>query len=246
MSMRRLIPILVLTLAALLASPRPSFAEPLTPVDHDLQLVDTHFGLHLGGNITNGAFGAVSLGFGIYNFGLMGAGQATSQTFFLALYMTSLGAAGLISAATTTDSNVKMWKALKGGFAGASPAERRLLRQTAAARLRQVAVNRAIGLAADGTFLGIGVALALASPSPLGALMIVNGAFILGVDIFKLAVDDQTAAAWERNDDKADEGYFSARRRRPRVLGWAASPLVHPDGQGGAAAGFAFGLRGVF
>lgn len=214
-------------------------------VDQDLQLLDIHLGLHIGGNVTNAAFGTISLVAGIYNFGLVGSGLGNTQHFVNGLYMVSLGAAGLISAASTADSNVRLWKSLRASFDGASEAERRLLRASAAARLRAVAVNRAIGLAADGTFMGIGIALAFASPTSLASLLVLNGAFLLGIDIFKLAVDDQTARSWEERDRDADGGYFS-QRVRPRVLHVGTSPVMLPDGKGGFTTGAAFSIAGVF
>jgi len=240
---RRLLPLVALV--ACLALPRPAEAQPAERIDEDLQLLDIHLGLHLGGNVTNAAFGTVSLVAGIYNFGLVGSGLGNTQHFVNGLYMVSLGAAGLISAASTADSNVRLWRSLRASFDGASEPERRLLRAAAAARLRAVAVNRAIGLAADGTFLGIGIALAFASPTGLAAMLVLNGAFLLGVDIFKLAVDDQTARRWEERDRDADDGYFT-RRFRPRVLRWGAAPVTLPDGQGGWATGAAFSVAGVF
>ena len=246
MTTRRSLALLLLVFTTALVAPRPSVAEPLERIDHDLQLNDIHFGLHLGGNITNATFGTVSLVAGIYNFGLVGSGLGGTQSFLHGLYMVSLGAASMISSASTIDSNVRMWKSLRTSFSAASEPERRLLRAAAAARLRAVAVNRAIGLAADGTFLGIGIALAVASPTGLGSLLVVNGAFVLGIDIFKLAVDDQTALQWEERDRDADDGYFTHRRVRPRLLSWGAAPLTLPDGNGGWTPGAAFSLAGVF
>ena len=243
---RRPLALVLLLSAAVLVVPGSSSAEPLERVDYDLQLADIHFGLHLGGNITNAVFGTVSLVGGIYNFGLVGSGRGNQQHFISGLYMVSLGAASMISAASTIDSNVRIWESLRTSFEAASEPERRLLRAAAAARLRAVAVNRAIGLAADGTFLGIGVALAVASPGGLGPMLVVNGAFVLGVDIFKLAVDDQTALQWEERDRDADDGYFTHRRVRPRLVSWGAAPMTLPDGQGGWSSGAAFSLAGVF
>ncbi len=203
----------------------------LEETDDDLVLADTHFGLHLGGNLATAGFGTGALIAGIHNFALLGAGTpAPTQTFFLGLTLTSLGAASIISAATGADATVREWKTLRGNLGGASGPERRILREMEADRLRRLVVNRAIGLAADGTFLGIGIALTAANANGLGIPLVLNGAFILGLDIFKLAVDDQVARDWDERALDADSGYFTSTRRPGlRVTSRGATPIVAAD-----------------
>ncbi len=237
----------LLVAVALIATATPTFAADgaLAEEDDDITLADTHFGLHLGGNLATAGFGTGALVAGIHNFALLGSGSpAPTQVFFLGLTLTSLGAASIISAATGAESNVRYWRTLRGNLEGASGPERRIIREMEAVRLKRLVVNRAIGLAADGTFLGIGIALTAANANGLGVPLVLNGAFILGLDIFKLIVDDQVTKAWEERAEDADAGYFTrAPRRSPvRVTSWGATPFVTPDGSTG---GF-FALSGTF
>ncbi|MCP4868178.1 MAG: hypothetical protein GY898_05620 [Proteobacteria bacterium] len=233
---------------ALLAAPASAAEPPPQPVDEDLKLADTHFGMHLGTNIATAGFGTGALAAGIHSFVLLGEGSGSGANLFLGLTLTSLGAASIISSATGAEGNVRYWRAFRASLEGASETERRLYREAEAERLRRAAINRAIGLAADGTFLGIGIALTLApGQQPLGPALIINGAFILGLDIFKLVVDDQVHRAWLDRSETADAGYFTRNGRiKPRVRSFALVPLVSPDGRGGLGTGSAFAIGGTF
>ncbi len=210
--------------------------------DPDIDLATEYFGLHLGSNVATAGFGTMSLVLGIENFVITAQGE---DHFFLALTLTSMGVASIVSAATGAEGNVRLWNAQKANYRGASDAERRLIREAEAARLQRVAINRSIGLAADGTFLGLGIALLRVAPSDLGIPLVLNGGFLLGLDIFRLIVDDQTARRWLARNRDADAGYFT-QRRGPRITGFGASPYAMPDGEGGADIGGSIGLSGVF
>ncbi len=239
-------PVRTLLLAALIAAftfaPAAARADGALIQDEDVDLATRYFAFHLGSNVATAAFGTASLAAGVHNFVLSSQGQ---QTFFLALTLTSMGVASVVSAGTGADGTVRVWNAMKANYAGASDAERRLIREAEAARLRRLAVNRGIGLAADGTFLGLGIALLALAPSDLGIPLVLNGGFLLGLDIFRLIVDDQTAKEWLRRNREADEGYFSARRGF-RITGFGASPYALPDGQGGFHVGGSLAVAGVF
>jgi len=181
--------------------------------DEDLQLLDEHFGLHLGGTVASGTFGIGALVVGIHNFALFAEGQ---PTFFLALSLTSLGAATLVSSATSTPRMVANWQSMRTRLGSSSPPQRRLIREAEAARLQRAAVQRAIGLAADGTFLGIGIVLMVVTSPELGLPLVLDGAVLLGIDIYRIAVDDQVARKWRSRDREADRGYFSRNASGPR------------------------------
>jgi len=235
-----------LTLPAASGSARAEWAEE---PDEDIVLTNTHFGLHLGASLATGAFGTGALIVGIHSFSLL-EDETTpqTQTFFLGLTLVSLGAASIISSVTGAEANVRYREALQKSFSGSSAPERRLLREAESERLLKTARNRAVGLAADGTFLGIGIVMLALNSTALGVPLVVNGAFILGLDIFKLVVDDQVARLWATRSREADSGYFGARTQRPgpRVLGWGASPVLVPDGRGGLAAGSFLSVHGIF
>ena len=237
----RALPALLATL--LLALPLPARADGALVDDQDIELATEYFGLHLGSNIATAAFGTMSLALGIENFAITAEG--VENHFFLALTLTAMGVASVVSAGTGADGNVRLWKAQKANYRGASPAERRLIREAEAARLKRVAVNRSIGLAADGTFLGLGIALLTVAPSDLGIPLVLNGGFLLGLDIFRLIVDDQTARRWLARNRDADAGYFT-QRRGPRITGVSATPWALPDGEGGTRLGGSIGLSGAF
>jgi hypothetical protein len=236
-------PLAALLALALLALPSRARADGALVEDADIDLATEYFGLHLGSNVATAAFGTGSLAMGIENFVI--TAQGIENHFFLALTLTSMGVASVVSAATGADGNVRLWKAQRANFRGASDAERRLLREAEAARLKRVAVNRSIGLAADGTFLGLGIALLFVAPSDLGIPLVLNGGFLLGLDIFRLVVDDQTAQRWLARNRDADAGYFAARRGL-RITGVAASPWALPDGRGGVQVGGSVAIGGVF
>ena len=80
---------------------------------------------------------------------------------------------------TGAEANVRYREALQKSFSGSSAPERRLLREAESERLLKTARNRAVGLAADGTFLGIGIVMLALNSTALGVPLVVNGAFIL-------------------------------------------------------------------
>jgi hypothetical protein len=214
----------VVLLALSLALPRAAAAQESD--DPDVALSTRYFAMHLGSNVATGVFGTASLVAGVQQFSLLRTGD--QNAFFLGLTLTSMGVASLVSAGTGADGNVRVWQAMRRNFEDGSDAERRLFREAEATRLRRMAVNRGIGLAADGTFLGLGIfLLVLTDPaqSALGVPLVLNGGFLLGLDIFRLIVDDQTANEWIRRNRDADEGYFTARRPKPRVLGAGVTPM---------------------
>jgi hypothetical protein len=175
--------------------------------DRDQELLDLHFSLHLGGNAASGVFGTVALVGGIENFVRLGQGE---PTFFPALTLTTLGVATVISSVTGAEATVGAWKEQRLAFAGAPEATRRIIRESEAVRLQRIAVNRAIGLAADATFFGIGLALIAVSPSYLGLPLVLDGGFLMGLDLFRLIVDDQAARAWRERNRAAEAGYFTS------------------------------------
>jgi len=203
---------LVLASAILLA---PAQASSAPEEDEDLQLLDEHFGLHLGATVVSAGFGIGALVGGFHNFALFAEGQ---PTFFLALSLTSLGAATIVSSATSTQQTVANWQSMRRRLGSSSPPQRRLIREAEADRLQRAAVQRAIGLAADGTFLGIGIALMVATAPELGLPLVLDGGVLLGIDIYRIAVDDQVAMKWRSRDRDADRGYFSRRSVRQRRL----------------------------
>jgi hypothetical protein len=241
-ALARLLPALLAI--ALIALPATAQADGALLDDPDIDLATDYFGFHLGSNIATGAFGVMSLTMGIDNFVKTAQGQ---PNFFLALTLTSMGVASVVSAATGADGTVRLWRAQKANYRGASDAERRLIREAEAARLKRVAVNRSIGLAADGTFLGLGIALLFVAPSELGIPLVLNGGFLLGLDIFRLVADDQTARKWLQRNRDADSGYFTSRTPSPvRITGFGAAPFAMPTGDGNLNVGASMGLTGVF
>jgi hypothetical protein len=245
--------VLVLTaLLSLLAAPAARADGALTE-DPDIELANRYFAMHLGSHVATATFGTASLVGGVYQFSLLANGNSQSAVF-MGIVLTSMGVASLVSAGTGADGTVRAWKSMKNNYAGAGDAERRLLREAEAARLRRVAINRAIGLAADGTFLGLGIVLMIGSGGPvpsstsLGTPLVLNGAFLLGLDIFRLIVDDQTAQEWLRRNRDADAGYFAAqarRRSRFRVLHAGGAPAV-TSVDGRMVPGLTFQMVGVF
>jgi len=230
--------LLVMTLA-LIASPAAAqsyFTEtedydPNGP-DPDLELLDTHLTMHTGANAGAGAFGTVSLVLGIERF--------ANQQIFSGLTFSLWGVATLISTATATESAFRQWRELRPALAEAGETERRLFRIREADRLTRLAINRAIGLAADGASLGIGIAL-MVSPTPqssvtrdLATSLVLNGAFLLGIDAFRTGLDDQVSRRWRQRNEVAERGYFSHRAPRLRGLAgvapWASPALTFEPG----------------
>jgi hypothetical protein len=231
-SSRILVPVvgLMMVLAASPALAQSYFADQDAAVpdgsDADIELLDMHLGLHSGANVGAAAFGTVSL--------VMGIDQFANRQIFSGLTFSLWGAATLISTVTATESAVRQWKELRPALAEASETERRLFRVREADRLTRLSINRAIGLAADGASLGIGIAL-LASPAPqasvtrdLATSLVMNGAFLLGVDAFRTGLDDQVARRWRLHNESAERGYFSQRPPRSRGLA-GLSPWVTPS-----------------
>jgi len=199
--------------------------DPDAP-DADIELLDTHLAMHTGANGAAAVFGTVSL--------VMGIDQFAQQQVFSGLTYSLWGAATLISTVTATESAFRQWKDLRPALTEAGETERRLFRTREADRLTRLAINRAIGLAADGASLGIGIAL-LASPAPqasvtrdLATSLVMNGAFLLGVDAFRTGLDDQVARRWRLHNETAERGYFSQRPPRSRGLA-GLSPWVTPS-----------------
>ena len=193
--------------------------------DPDLQLLDTHLAMHMGANAGAGVFGTVSI--------VLGIDQFAQRDLFSGLTFTLWGAATLISSATSTESAIRQYQLVRPALEDASETERRLYRVQEADRLTRLAINRAIGLAADGASLGIGIVLLVAPAQQasvtrgLATSLVLNGAFLLGIDAFRTAVDDQVARQWRARNEVSERGYFSQRAPRFRGLA-AASPWAAP------------------
>ncbi|MEE2828659.1 MAG: hypothetical protein VX498_05700 [Myxococcota bacterium] len=219
--------------------------------DPDIQLADTYFWLHLGSNAATTGFGVGALVGGVENFIVaQGLGQAGGQPLFLGLTLVSLGAASIVNGVTAIEYSVRSWKAQKRALSLGRATQRRLLREREIRRLRRRVKSHAMAIAADGTFLGIGIALMVLNPSSLSTPLIVNGAFILGLDIFQLVVDDQAARKWEARNEADSAGYFgrSSTRRGPKILAVGASPWLSPPSVGASKRepGMIFSLAGVY
>ena len=61
----------------------------------------------------------------------------------------------------------------------------------------------------------------------LATSLVLNGGFLLGIDAFRTAVDDQVARKWRARNDVADRGYFSMRAPRHRGIA-GVSIFGHP------------------
>ncbi len=225
--------VLITCLCLLLLAPSASWADgyfldegaPDQVEDPDLQLLDTHLAMHMGANAGAGVFGTVSI--------VLGIDQFAQRDLFSGLTFTLWGVATLISSATSTESAIRQYQLVRPALEGASETERRLYRVQEADRLTRLAINRAIGLAADGASLGIGIVLLVAPAQQasvtrgLATSLVLNGAFLLGIDAFRTAVDDQVARKWRAQNEVSDRGYFS--QRAPRFRGIAAvSPWAAP------------------
>lgn len=239
------------TLATAQTEPAPP-GEPelLASDDPDIQIADTYFVLQVVSSASLTGFGAGAIAGGVESFILAGqsAGPSGSQHVFMGLTLVSLGSASLINGVMGIDSSQRRWKARRRAFLLAGPAERRVIREREIARLRSRARSHALGIVADGSFLGLGIALSLLSPSGVSVPLLVNGAFILGLDIFQLVVDDQTAKSWERRNTDAAAGFFGQGklRRGPRILAVGASPWAGQRPGGERETGFVFSLSGVY
>ncbi len=234
-----------LLLVSVLAVPATSWADGALEEDRDVDLLDMHLAMHTGADGAAAALATGSIVAGIEAFT-----HGTPNSAISGLTLTLWGTASIISSVTSIDGNVRNWQRVRPMLTNASAAERRLFRESQTARLRQVAINRAIGLAADGVSLGIGIALRVAAPltvtQSLGESLIVNGAFLLGIDIFRTAVDGETSAEWQNRNEIAEEGYFShATRPRPR-FSVALAPIARPTLDGTVDRGGFFLFSGRF
>lgn len=244
MKMVRLLPALLLLLV-----PCPVLGQEdvdgALEEDRDIDLLDMHLALHTGADAAAAALATGSIVAGIEDFT-----EGTANSAISGLTLTLWGTATIIGSVTSIDGNVRNWQRVRPALKGASEAERRLFRENQTARLRQIAINRAIGLAADGVSLGIGIALRFgARPSvtqSLGESLIVNGAFLLGIDIFRTAVDAETSREWENRNAIAEEGYFSRRSPRLPPPSVAIAPIAQPTADGGMNRGGFFLLSGRF
>ncbi len=216
-----------LTVALVLALPASAWADGAVEEDRDVDLLDLHLAMHTGADGAAAALATGSIVAGIEAFA-----EGTPNAAISGLTLTLWGTATIIGSVTSIDGNLRNWQRVRPSLAVASPAERRLFRENQTARLHQVAINRAIGLAADGVSLGIGIALRVAAPlsvtRALGESLVVNGAFLLGIDIFRTVVDAETSAEWENRNEIAEEGYFSARGPRPPRVSVAIAPIARP------------------
>jgi len=268
--MERLNPLLILWVGVLLASPliQPGLAQAQSsgedpqPVfsgeipeafesdDEDLQIADTYFALELASSATIAGFGVGAVVGGVESFILAASfgGQAGSQHLFSGLTLVSLGSASLVSGITGIDSSQRSWTKRRRALWRAGPVERRLLREREIDRLRRRARSHAMGIAADGTFLGLGIVMSLLGPPGQALPLVLNGAFVLGLDIFQLVLDDQTARVWERRNVDSAAGFFGkgGQPRAPRILALGFSPLPSRPGSGAKSPGLSFSLAGVF
>jgi hypothetical protein len=214
--------------------------------DRDIKILDDHFGLHLGASIGAMAFSVGALSVGIHALAVASqepSSRAAQSRLLLGLTLTSMGVATVVSSASGIQRSVVNWRSTRTRFDSASLAQRRLLREAQINRLRQMAASRAIGLVADGTVLGLGIVLMAVAAPDLGLPLVLDGALILGIDIFRIVVDDRTAARWQDRDLESDSGYFSERRRRLSII---PMPVLLPPGQKGSPPGAALILLGAF
>ncbi len=180
--------------------------------DPDLQLLDRHFALHLGGSIGAGTVAVGALAVGIQALVLAGeeaSPRAAQSRFVLGLTLVSMGVGTLSSSIAGIERSVRGWKSVRRQFRGASEAQRRLLRAQEARRLHALASGRALSLVANGSFLAIGIVLMSLEASDLGLPLVLDGAFALGIDIFRVVVDHQSALKWQGLEQESERGYFS-------------------------------------
>lgn len=236
-------------------APQPSslageVPEAFESDDEDLRIEDTYFVMDVASSATIAGFGVGAIVGGIENFicAASSAGQAASQCLFSGLTFVSLGSASLVSGIRGIDDSYRSWKTRRRAMWQAGPVERRALREREVLRLRRRTRSHAMGIAADGTFLGLGIAMAFLGPPGQATPLIINGAFVLGLDIFQLVLDDQTARAWEDRNAASSDGFFGVRtgHRGPRILAAGLSPLPSPPGDNSKGPGLAFHLAGVF
>lgn len=224
--------------------------EPFQSDDEDLKIVDAYFAMDIAANGAIVGFGVGAIVGGVESFILAAgsAGPSAQQYVFTGLTLASLGAASLISGIPGIDGSARSWKSKRNDFWVAGQAGRSMHRKREMARLKRRVRSHAMGIAADSAFMGLGIVMAVLAPSPLSTPLIVNGAFVLGLDIFQLVLDDQTARRWARRNEAATGGYFSARPGtiRPRILGASFSPMHLDRGDDLADAGLALSVVGCF
>jgi hypothetical protein len=241
----------VLVISVLLSVARVPLvqAEGLQPVpgDDDVLLLDQHFAMHLGGSI-----GAASFSVGALVVGIKSLVEASDQTstraaqshFVLGLTLTSMGVSTVLSASTGIQRSALHRKSTRKQFLGASPAQKRLLREREVKRLRALVSNRALSLIADGSFLAIGIVLMAVEATDLGLPLVLDGSLVLGVDIFRLVIDHQFSLRWESRGLDSEGGYFSALRTKKLLP--VPLPVILPGGDRGAAPGAGVVIAGVF
>ena len=231
--------------AVALILPIAAWGDGAVEEDRDVDLLDMHLAMHTGADAAAAALATRSISAGIEDFS-----EGTANAAISGLTLTLWGTATIIGSVTSIEGNVRNWERVRPSLATASPAERRLFRENQTARLHQVAINRAIGLVADGVSLGIGIGLRLGAPQAytraLGESLVVNGAFLLGIDIFRTAVDGETSAEWENRNEIAEEGYFGSAPDRLPPPSVAIAPIARPTADGGVSRGAFFLVSGRF
>jgi hypothetical protein len=218
--------------------------------DEDLKIADTYFVMDVASSATIAGFGVGAVVGGVESFILAASlgGQAGSQHLFAGLTLVALGGASLVSGISGIDASQRSWKKRRRALWQAGPVGRRLLREREVLRLRHRARSHAMGIAADGAFLGLGIVMSVLGASGQAIPLVVNGAFVLGLDIFQLVLDDQTAKAWERRNAESAASFFGHRRldRGPRILAVGLRPLQARPGSNLKETGLAFSLAGIF
>jgi hypothetical protein len=236
--------------SALSSSLAGQLPQPFESDDKDLRIADTYFAMDVASSATIAGFGIGAVAAGVESFILAAStgGQTSSQHLFGGLTLVSLGSASLVSGISGIESSHRGWKVRRRALWRGGPGERRVLRAREVIRLRRRARSHAMGVAADGTFLGLGIAMSLLGPPQQAIPLVVNGAFVLGLDIFQLILDDQTARAWERRSEEVSGGFFgrASHRRSPRILAVGLSALPPREVSGVKEEGFSFSMTGVF
>jgi hypothetical protein len=228
----------VVTLLVALAEPATVAAAPLAD---DLALLDAHTVAASGGHALAGIFGTTSVTLGIAELAKLGNQQGS---FFAGLTYLLWGGATVASASAAIDQDVQQWARIRQSMKTATPSGRRALRATLGLRLRRGAANRAIGLVADATATAIGVALLVAPQSrsrDMGRALLIDGTFLLSVDLFRAILDDQVGRLWLRRNEAEAQGYFS--RLTPPAV--AVAPIF-TSGDGSPSLGGIVGIRGRF
>ncbi len=232
--------VLVLTLLFVVAL-GPMQPAAATPVEEDLELLDGFTVASSAGHGAAGLFGTTSVSLGVAELVMIPSGRGS---FFSGLTYLLWGGATIASAAVAMEQELRTWGRARRFLQEASPARRRMFRAEQGLRLRRAASNRAIGLVADGTAMGIGIALVTVPQSrsrDMGEALLADGAFLLAVDLFRTVLDDQIGLQWLRRNDAEAQGYFGS--LPPPTL--VATPiLASPSGQ--AARGVMVGVTGRF